>query len=209
MDELFLYDRDNGLFKKILNKSKVIQGRYHVSKNGGADLNANNFDSYVTDQLGGIALPGQKYPLCVCLSPLSSLSYDKVSTMPEKFYFELYFVCNSGYTGQNKVKQPNQAINASTHHPWYDWKDMKEVAINFILALKKVVRKNNLQSHLSIDLDDVPVKRFTDYGNDKLSGVRVVLSVEMVNECDLADYEDEDLSTLTITPTTIHQHHKH
>lgn len=210
MDELFLHDRDKGLFKQILNQSTVIGGRYFISSNGGNDLNTGNIESFINDALAGITDAKQKYPACICFPPFSHLSSVGGPLFTEKMYYTLFFVCPSATTGQNQVKQANAATNTSTHHIWYTWKDMKEVALQFLQMLKAVIVKHRLKQYMDVDFSEIPVTRLTKFGNDGVSGVRISLPVDFIaNECDFKDYSDEALGNITLPDFNIHLLHKH
>lgn len=217
MDELFIYDRDKGLFKEILKHSTVIGGRYHLSANYGYDLNTNNLEQYLKDPASGLADAGQKYPACICITPKSRIVSINGNKW-EEFYFYLYFVCTTNYTGQNKIKSLDPSTNTSSHHVWYDWKDMKECAVNFLELLKKVQKKpvdSNgntvpLGSIFNVDTERADIVRLTKMNNDKISGVGLYFSAFMLADtCNLQDYTPESLDSITIPPLSIHPLHKH
>ncbi|MBL0235031.1 MAG: hypothetical protein IPQ08_15460 [Chitinophagaceae bacterium] len=209
MDELYLYDRDKGLFKKILAKSIVMQGRYHVSPNYGHDLNTTNLDSFLKDPKNGITEPEQKYPIVVCMPPASVINREN-DTFDETFLFELFFLCKTHYNGQNRVKMEDKPTGRSGHHVWYDWKDMKEVAIEFLEALKQVQKKYRLKSFMAVDFSKVPIRRLSKYNNDNISGVGIKLEVQTANNlCELVDYNEDWIDDFDLPDELIHEHHKH
>lgn len=211
MDELFLYDRDKGLFKQILKQSTVMAGRYMVSPSYGHDLNTDNLDAFLKDAKYGIIDPQQKYPIVVCMPPRSVLMGAEFG-FKEEFVFELFFLCTTGYTGQNQIKTVDKATNKSMHHVWYDWKDMKEVAVEFMDVLKAVIKANQLKRFFALDLERIPVRRLTKFNNDSLSGVSVSFIVNM-NEtvCEKQDYPEDALTKITVPDVNsfIHPLHKH
>ena len=210
MDELFLYDRDKGLFKQILKQSKVMEGRYQVSPSYGHALNTDNLDNFLSEGINGIIDLPQKWPMCVCMPPGSVLGKDDNGSFKEDFVFELFFLCTSGYTSTNKVKFPDRATGQSMHHVWYDWKDMKEVALEFLKMLERVIKLHKLKSFMVVDFSRIPVRRITKINNDSVSGVSISIAVDFDAEvCDHADYEDDSLSKIVLPAGIIHKLHKH
>ncbi|MGN6438176.1 MAG: hypothetical protein ACTHMM_16670 [Agriterribacter sp.] len=218
MNELFIYDRDQGLFKEILKHSIVIQGRYHVAAGYGAELNTANIEAYVKDVKGGFVDDPNKYPCCVCMVPKSDLVERNGATW-ERFIFQLYFLCTTYYTGDNQVKQPDKDTGVSSHHVWYDWKDMKECAGNFMQVLDDVMRKKTVvidgkESPVGVyfNMDSTPfsIKRLSKFNNDRLSGAGITFVANLYAEdCVLQDYPDDVLSRVVVPPTVIHPIHKH
>lgn len=213
IQELFIYDREKGLFKEILKQSTVMQGRYHVSPSQGNDLNTNNLETFFKDDKNGLADAWQKYPLCICVTPRSR--YITINNVRrEEFTFNLYFVCTTFYTGTNQIKTKDPETNTSAHHIWYDWQDMKECAQQFIDVLKlQLQRRINietesvlLKSMLQIDSGNVIFNRLTKFNNDRLSGVSVTFLMYMdASGCEYPDYPG--LDDIIIPPLIIHELH--
>lgn len=210
IQELFLYDREQGLFKEILNKSTVMQGRYHVSPNHGNDLNTNNLETFIKDPANGLTDVNEKYPLCVCVTPRS-----RYVSMPggrwEEFIFNLYFVCATFRTGDNKIKSRDAGTNTSAHPVWYDWQDMKAAAANFIEALKVTLKKDievdgsliPLRTMVQLDSGGVIFNRLTKFNNDQLSGVSLTFLIYLeAFSCEVADYVA--LEDIKLPPLIIH-----
>lgn len=208
IDELFLYDRDKGLFKEILKQSKMMQGRYHVSPNYGHDLNTNNLESFIKDEAYGLSIPTQKYPLTVCMMPASRFVLLN-SQKWEQLFFVIYFLCTAETDGKNQIKKLDKDTNTSGQHTWYDWSDMKQCAADFMEQLKLVIKKKNvgnipLKSVLNIDFDRANIVRLTKFNNDKLNGVGVTLSAYMFTDaCTLKDYDNTALENINIPSFTI------
>lgn len=218
MDELFLYDRDKGLFKEILKQSTVMEGRYHVSPNGGNDLNTSNLESYINDPASGLSTAKQKYPLCVCMTPKSRFVALNGHRW-EEFTFQLFFITMTYTNADNSIKDMNVSTKTSKHHVWYDWKDMKEVAANFIEALAKVISMRTitinsvpvpLKMLVNIDKDNAVFHRHSKFNVDKISGASVSFMMYMdASMCSLNDYSEVNLNTdVTIPPADIHVLHK-
>jgi hypothetical protein len=205
MSELFLYDRDAGLFKAILNQSTVMQGRYFILANGN-EINTSNFSQYISDALAGMQSVTQKYPVCLCMPPRSL-----PDGVRQTFAFTLFFLTKSGITGQNKIKEIDTDTQVSTHHTWYDWKDMRECATNFVSTLNNVLRTKSsgslkLSSMFNVLPDGRSIEPLSNLGNDNLSGVRLTFRVEMNIDCEIQDYAD---AVITIPTADIHPLHKH
>lgn len=208
--ELFLYDKEKGLFKNVLQHSTVIAGRYHVSPSYGSDLNTNNLETFLKDAKYGLSDEKQKYPICVCMPPYSHLGLNENEMEGEEFFFDLFFLCTSGYTGNNQVKSVDKPTQKSSHHLWYDWKDMKEVASNFIKQLRAVWKTKGLKQYLDIDFSRIPVRRLSNFNNDKVSGVQITLRAEILNTvCEIIDYAEDATANIVVPDTNIHPLHKH
>lgn len=216
MDELFLYDRELGLFKAILNRSTVMGGRYHVSPNSTQDLNADNLATYINDPKSGLSDPAQKYPIAVCVTPRSR--YNLINGQRwEEFWFSIFFLTPSFTTGDHQIKSLNKDTNTSAHHIWYDWQDMKNCADEFLEVLKL-----QLKRYINVDGKDVPLKtlinfdssnavfsRLSKFNNDKLSGVNVLFSMFMFSgECGVGDYPQDIATSVILPPLIIHPLHK-
>lgn len=220
IDELFIYDRDKGLFKEILKQSTVLAGRYHVSPNYGHDLNTSNLEQYIKDPASGLSDVKQKYPCCVCIAPKSSFITINGARW-ERFYFPLFFLCKSFVTGTGQIKTPDRDTNTSAHHVWQDWKDMKEVAANFLELLKTVIKTKAtvatevvaavpLKSILNVDFENATVRRLARFNNDQVTGVEVTFMVMLSSgSCVLSDYNNAAINAITIPALSIHELHKH
>lgn len=211
MTELFIYDREKGLFKEILNKSMVMKGHYHVSPNYGKDLDTNNLETFIKDPKNGLVDVPEKYPMCVCMTPRSKEININGHEL-EQFVFNLYFVTPTFYTSDNQIKSLDKDTNTSSHHIWYDWQDMKRCASNFIDMLRKVISTRiiingeslPLKTLLNID-GDVIYNRLTKFNYDRLSGVSLSFAMYMDSSfCDLDDYKDVDVRSITMPPLDIH-----
>jgi hypothetical protein len=102
ISELFLYDQDEGLFKKILEKSQVIQGRYFLVSNG-----------FSINEAALAQITSQKYPCVLLPAPRSVLQAPSFTI--ESFSFDLYFLTRAGVTGQNQILSPNPDTLTSDH----------------------------------------------------------------------------------------------
>lgn len=216
MNELFIYDRDKGLFKEILKQSFVMQGRYFVAPHYGHELNTANLEQYINDPASGMSDIKQKYPCVVCIAPKSRKATDENGMLREEYYFNLFFLCLSGRTGDQKIKSIDASTNSSTHHTWYDWKDMKEVADNFMAVLKDVINKRaastgeRLKTLVNLNTDGSMTTRLTKFNNDQVSGVGVTFTMALAaGICETIDYDVTAVSTIVIPELDIHPIHKH
>lgn len=220
IDELFLYDRDKGLFKEILKQSTVLGGKYFISPNYGHDLNTSNLEQYIKDPAYGMSDVTKKYPCCVCIAPKSNFTIINGARW-ERFYFPLFFLCKSFVTGTNQIKVPDRSTNSSTHHIWQDWKDMKEVAANFMEALKTIIKTRSttavgeiaavpLKFFLNVDYENATVRRLSLFNNDQVTGVELTFLI-MVSQgsCELTDYSSDGITAISIPPLSVHAIHKH
>jgi len=204
MTELFLYGREDGLFKQVLNQSKVIAGRYHVSPNYGHDLNTNNLETFIKDPKYGLQDVAIKYPLCVCMTPSSR--FVKINTIKwEHFSFTLFFLCNANQDGNNQIKKLDKDTNTSAQTVPDDWDAMKQCASDFLDILWNVTLKKSLangaplKSILNIDFDNAVIGRLTLFNNDKLNGASVSFQATMqTNCCAVTDYNNDVLNNITI-----------
>lgn len=203
MDELFIYDRDKGLFKEILKQSFVMEGRYHVSPDSGQDLNSNNLNTLVAE------IPEKKYPLCVCVTPRSNIVTQN-GQQKEEFYFTLLFLCQT----YNDMKNPR--TKQSTHEVWYDWKDMKVAAENFLIILDEATRKARLGNGLpiatqfNVDISNVVVRRLSRFTEDRVSGVSITFTGTLMgSDCQITDYPNNFLTNFVTPDEVVHEQHKH
>lgn len=210
IQELFIYDREQGLFKEILKKSSVMQGRYHVSPNHGNDLNTNNLETFIKDPANGLTDVSQKYPLCVCMTPRSRY-VNFTGGRWEEIIFNLYFVCAAFRTGDNKIKSRDAGTNTSAHHIWYDWQDMKEAAMNFLEVLKITLKRKievdgvlvPIGNMVQTDITGAIFNRLTKFNNDVLTGVSVSFPVYLeAKSCATPDYVA--IQDIVLPPLIIH-----
>lgn len=186
MTELQLYGKD-GLFHNIVKQSAVFNGRYGVLPNGGADLNLNN-------TLSTIEFPKAKYPGVFCLPPISDLPATVQQAPWECFYFRLFFLCTTGYTGDNQIKSPDPLTNTSLHTVPMDWNDMKNLALSFMNALEKV-QKNIIREFRLKQKGEWRIVRLTKLQNDNLSGVVIQFQAEIAAPCVFTDINIDAINT--------------
>lgn len=201
MNELNLY----AIFKAIIQKSKVIEGRFTVATGYGNDLNTNNLGEIVKDALGGITTV-KKYPLALMMPPYEIVQ--DVSKGWSRFKVRLFFLVPQ--YSNNGIKNPNAFNNTSEHTIIQDWKDMRECAGDFRVFLEQVLIGKRLVNQIRIPDNSIDVyERFSNVGNDKLSSVMISFDIELFNSCDLKDYNLNDLNEIELVLTDLHPLHKH
>lgn len=196
MTELQLYGKD-GLFHNIVKQSAVFNGRYGVLPKGGTDLNLNNI-------LTNLELPKAKYPGVFCIPPISDLPATVQQAPWECFYFRLFFLCTTGYTGDNQIKAPDPLTNTSLHTVPMDWNDMKNLALAFMNALEKLTPRLRGQFILS-QKGEWRIARLSNVQNDNLSGVVIQFEGKIAAPCEFTDINIAEIEL----PTAVHQNHFH
>ena len=196
MTELQLYGID-GLFHNIVKQSAVFNGRYAVLLKGGADLNLNNI-------ITTLELPEAKYPGVFCLAPISDLPATIQQAPWECFYMRLFFLCTTGYTGDNQIKSPDPLTNTSLHSVPMDWNDMKTLALNFMNALEQVQKRTRSAFRLK-QSGEWRIARLSKVQNENLSGVVMQFQAEIAAPCEFTDINIADIEL----PSAVHQPHFH
>lgn len=190
MDELQLYGKE-GLFHQVVKRSAVFNGRYGVLKKGG-DLNLNNV-------LSGIELPapGDTYPGVFCLPPQSTINGTLQNGDWECFYFRLFFLCTTGYTGDNQIKEPDPSTNTSLHTVAMDWSDMKGLALGFMNALEKLQKNPALRSEFRLGQKEPwKIFRLSNLQNANVSGVMLQFEGQINVPCEFTDINIDGINTL-------------
>lgn len=202
VSELFLTDRDGGLFKQILLKSKVMQGRYFIMSSGQ--------DIYNSDLT---TLVPQTYP-CVVLTPFRS-TINGPDYTKESLPISLYFITKTKTTGDGQIKQADPQTLTPGHFFWQDWKDMKECAQSFLKAFQKVthdvmVGGQPLRGICALDTRVNPtIIRFANTTSNIVSGAQLNFTLSLNSGCDNDDYAAADLSTIQIPVLNLHPLHNH
>lgn len=201
-NELFLY----ALFKNILSKSYVIDGRFIVAEGYGNDLNANNLDDVIKDALGGITTV-KKYPLAVMMPPIDIVNdYDKGWI---DFKCRMFFLTPSYNNGDSSIKSIDKSTNTSAHSIQFDWKDMRECSGDFRKVFKKLVSCRNLTNIIRDKQTPDITRRFSLMNNDRLSGVELEFEVSLFGGCEISDYDDLAIDQIIIPDFDVHLIHKH
>jgi hypothetical protein len=203
MNELFLYE----IIRSILSYSTVIEGRFLVAEGYGNDLNANNYNDLIIDALENYKPIGRKYPVSVLMPPVEIVeSYERGWT---RFKLDQFFLCTTYYTGASELKGVNMNSNTANHPIQYDWKDMREVAGDFRRVFNTVIRNQGYMNYLysTPDTKDY-IRRVSNMGNDRLSGVLVSYELSLAMTCEITDYVN--VNTITLPEIEdLHPLHKH
>lgn len=192
MNELNIYT----LFQNIFDKSSVIQGRFSIATGYGSSLDDEKVGDYIVN-----TLKPKKYPLVALFPPID---FPKAKLTDYKMKMVFVLQQGEGSTGIKDV-----LANNTTGHPLiYDWKDMRECALNFMTVLDEVSKVPPRMFSASIDM----IERFSYLGTSKLSGVAISFEMKVFenNQCQNSEYtiastELKNLLNLDI----IHPQHQH
>jgi hypothetical protein len=204
MNELLLY----AIIEAILKQSVVIAGRFVVCEGYGNDLNANNYNDVIKDALDNYKAVGIKYPLSVLMPPIEVIeSYEKGWS---RFKIEQFFLCTTGYTGNHEIKGMNNNTNTSEHPIKYDWKDMRECAGNFRKMFNQILRDKGYLNYINSATAPDFIRRVSNMGNDRLSGVSISYELNIAMPCTMADYPPAAITNMVLPSIAdIHPLHKH
>lgn len=204
MNELLLYE----IVRVILKASKVMEGRFIVAEGSGNDLNTNNFNDIVKDALSNYKPIGKKIPVSVMMPPLQII--DSYEGGWSRFKIEHFFLCATGYTGSSELKGMNISSNTAEHSIQYDWKDMTEVAICFRKQFNLSIRNSGYLHRLNSATNAKDyIRRVSNMGNDKLTGVRLSYELNLAIPCTIDDYENSAPIILPDIDDMIHLLHQH
>jgi len=198
------------LFRNVLEKSKGIEGRFHTCPKMGIEINTDQLREVLDDTVKPI--PGKKYPLVLMMPPRSQGKYTEKGGEWEKYQITLFFLTTTYYNGNNQVKNPNAGTGTSTHTIPQDWHDMKRCAMNFIRVLNTVQKTKGLVSNMFRIGGDADQGRMIDpislIGVDRASGVRLYFTCSLYNGCDMEDYDESEINSITIPDADPHPEHK-
>ena len=192
MNELNLYM----IFQNILSKSLVIEGNFSIVPGYGSDLNLDEVGEKITNEV-----KPKRYPI-VALFPPVEMFKSKSGTFKLKFVFAVQQ--GNGSLGIKDIR----SNNTSGHPIIFDWKDMRECAMNFYNILTELSKITPRIFDLSKDTNYI--ERFSDSGTAKISGVILSFDIILLNDtkCDNKEYNIIDLFELLSTDN-IHPQHKH
>lgn len=197
------------LFKNVLAKSIVMQGRFAVCPRYGHEINTDNLEAVLTD-----AVAGQKdwrWPGVIMMPPVSEMSLKDSTGEWERYRIELWFLTTTFYTGNNQIKFPNKNTLTSTHRIIEDWHDMKRCAKDFVLVLNGLVMQFSPPG-LPFRIPGSEKKVFDPIslqGGTRLSGVRMILKADLWTGCEIEDYVPDNLLDIEIPAPNIHPTHLH
>lgn len=182
-----------------------MEGRFFVVRSG-SDANIDNHGEIVRDFMGGLTA-ARKYPAALLFPPYETVaSYSKGWST---FRMVMYFLTKDGRTGANELKTPDYNALISDHSAILDWKDMRECAGDFRVALNNLTRQPVIGSKIRPSGTADSIDRITWAANDKLNGVRLQFDLDLFMPCELADYPDNLFSLITIPDANPHPLHKH
>lgn len=198
IDELFVYGRKDSLFKSICAQIDDIQ-MYHVSPNYGYDLNTNNLQTFIKDPISGLQDVNQKYPICVCVTPLSSPTMLNGYRW-ERFFFSLFFLERTGYINGNQVRNIDEDTQLSQDENEDNWSRMKTDSMNFLDLLDQTLKGDvtivgigtvPFKRIINLDFSKVNVRRLSNYGVDKISGIELSFSLFLSTaQCETIEIDD-------------------
>ena len=192
MNELNIYK----LFQNIFDKSSVIDGRFSVATGYGSSLDDEKVGDYITQ-----TLKPKKYPL-VALFPPIDFPKQKITDYKMKMLFILQH-------GEGSTGIKDALANNTTGHPLiYDWKDMRECALNFMTVLDNASKLTPRKFSAGVDM----IERFSSMGTSNLSGIALSFEMKVFedNQCRNSEYtlERDELQNL-LSNDDIHPQHQH
>lgn len=195
-------------FRKILDESKVIQGRFIVTNGYASDLNADNFNQIFKDAVGGIKDP-RKYPLAFMFPPVDiPTGYDETDLT--RFKIQMFFLAKP-FDGSAGIQSADFNNNTSTHTIEETWKDMRECAYNFrkvFIELTENMPNSFIKDGSNSNIKDV-YQRYSKVGNDGLAGVGVNFDVLMHIGCEMNEYDMNDILSIEISNDDLHPLHEY
>lgn len=201
-NELGLY----ALIQNILSQSMVIEGRFAVLKANGKEMDTTNFGQIIQDALTGLVMQ-KKYPCALMLPPFETeVANDKGWST---YKLQIYFLCLDKRTGDQSVKSPDLETNLSMHTYQMDWKDMREVAGNFVQQFRNMTMNPEVMRSIREHGKGVEMyHRITGIGTDKANGVHLTYEVQVWNGYNCGVLNDYP-NGLTITVADLNPHPLH
>lgn len=195
MNELNIYK----LFQNIFDKSSILEGRFSIATGYGSSLDDEKVGDYITSRL-----QPKRYPLVALFPPVDFPRVKKTD-----YKMKMVFVVQQG-EGTTGIKD-SLGNNTSGHPIIYDWKDMRECALNFISVLLKSSKIPPRFFDVKVDM----IERFSYVGTQNLSGVTISFDMTVLDDwvCDVlsgTEYSisDNELRCL-FDKSDIHPQHKH
>lgn len=193
MNELNIYK----LFQNIFEQSGVIEGRFSIATGYGSSLDDEKVGDYITN-----TLKPKKYPLVALFPPI-----DFPKTKLTDYKMKMVFVLQQG-EGSTGIKDA-MANNTSGHPLIFDWKDMRECALNFMGILGEV---SKLPPRLFSAKSDM-IERFSYLGTSQLSGIALSFDMQVFENlsCQNKEYQhlDRDQLLNLLSTEDIHPQHQH
>lgn len=174
------------LFKAILDSSKAIEGRFHLThKYGAQEINTDT----LSDLLSEIKFSNQKQvPFMAMVPPHSLIKPSNMKGEWEKYRIITFWVKNSYIEGTGQAINPNPKTKTSLHRVDEDWHDMKRCALNFLRVLDTVMRASKPPMPFRLPPNQALIIPFSNVGANRYSGVKVDFDFEINIGCDEEDY---------------------
>ncbi len=193
MNELQIYQ----LFQNILDKSAIIEGRFSIATGYGSSLNEEKVGEYITE-----TLKPKRYPLVTLFPPI-----DFPGPKSSEYKMKMLFVLQQG-NGTTGIKEA-LANNTSGHLLIFDWKDMRECALNFFSILQQGAAIPPRRFSVELGM----CERFSSLGTAQLSGVAISFSMKVLDVQCAGDGSEYDIDFTTmgniLSIPEIHPQHKH
>lgn len=193
------------LFKNVLSVSKAIDGRFYICPKMGSEINSDNLDEVLPDEVRNSR--GKKYPLVLMMPPFESGEYEYNKPTWVDYNISLFFLKTSFYDSLNQTQDRNVATGTSTHTVVSDWHDMKRCAANFIRVLKHLIRIKSLMNGQFRLHPGLIIKQVSFVGVDRTAGVRLDFKVSLYQECELEDYNLDEVEAIQIPVGDPHPEH--
>lgn len=197
------------LFKNVLIKSRAIEGRSFVCPKQGREINSDELGQVIQDLVIAERLE-KKYPLALWMPPTAYGVYTDPKGEWERFTITGFFLNPAYYSGINQTLSPNASTRTSTHTIEQTWHDMKRCAVNFITVLDRFSRTEGLvKNKFRIDQNrEKIITPVSEIGIDKASGVRLDFAFALMIGCELEDYSESDIESITVPLDDSHPEHQ-
>lgn len=200
------YQYIQDLFTVVLSKSKAVQGRFFVSSRNGSELDSDTLGSIIEDVFARTSV--KKYPLTFMMPPRSVSDYMNQSMHWDNYRIVLFFLKGTFYNSINQVQNINPNTRTSMHTILQDWHDMKRCAFSFIRALDIVQQKQiGTMFPFRMDASDKTITPVSLIGKDQASGVRLDFNISLFTGCQIEDYSDDDINSITVPTGDSHPEH--
>lgn len=195
------------LFTNVLSKSKGIEGRFYLCPNMGNEISSDDLNQVIKDLV--VPTGGKKTPICLGMPPVAYGEFIGKIDEWVKYHFIHFFLKPSYYSSTNQPLYQNPNTQTSTHTIPQDWHDMFRCATSFIRVLDKVSREKGLiRSTFRLDQSFTRIiKPVSFIGVDRLSGVRLDFRADVFQGCELEDYVESDISSITVPVADSHPEH--
>jgi hypothetical protein len=189
----------SSLFTNVLNLSASIEGRFYVCPKMGTEINSDMLGQ-VLEQIN----TPKKYPLCLMMPPRSAGEYGYKQASWQTYYITLFFLKQTYYGEGANI---SEYTKTATHTIEQDWHDMNRAATNFLQVLDRLQRINFFRD-FRLTKGEKRIQPVTMIGVDRASGVRLDFSIDIEQECEIEDYNESDISLITVPSGDSHPEHQ-